>query len=532
MDNAAAIVEAASKYAKGNAPNIGYGTAGFRCRADILDHVLLRTGVLAALRSKYKHGSMYEVAAIGLMVTASHNPEEDNGAKLVDPMGEMLENSWEQFATKLANCSDDDLPGEVHAVVTECNIDMTTKGKVVIGRDTRDSGLRLAQAAITGCIYYSAVGAEVVDLGIVTTPQVHYVVRCTNDPSYGTASIEGYFDKLANAFHTIWALSAEKEPLSLKVDCANGVGALQLKQLLPRLSDMIKCGADYVKVQQREPENFVAQPNDRCVTFDGDADRVLYFFNRSGSFFMLDGDRIASLAAQCIKTYAERAGIDLNIGVVQTAYANGNSTAFLEKIVGVPVVFTSTGVKHLHHKALEYDVGIYFEANGHGTVLFNQKALALIKERSTEESIQARSAAILEALANLINQTVGDAISDMLMVEAILLLQKMSTEDWASSYNDLPNRQLKVKIADRNAIRTANAGRCESTLALSVHDAINEIVAKYPCARSFVRPSGTEDVVRVYAESDTQEHADVLALEVAGKVHDLAGGVGPHPSST
>lgn len=61
MDNAAAIVEAASKYAKGNAPNIGYGTAGFRCRADILDHVLLRTGVLAALRSKYKHGSMYEV---------------------------------------------------------------------------------------------------------------------------------------------------------------------------------------------------------------------------------------------------------------------------------------------------------------------------------------------------------------------------------------------------------------------------------------------------------------------------------------
>lgn len=27
-----------------------------------------------------------------------------------------------------------------------------------------------------------------------------------------------------------------------------------------------------------------------------------------------------------------------------------------------------TGVKHLHHKALDYDIGIYFEANGHGTV--------------------------------------------------------------------------------------------------------------------------------------------------------------------
>lgn len=37
------------------------------------------------------------------MITASHNPEPDNGVKLVDPMGEMLEQSWEKWATKLAN---------------------------------------------------------------------------------------------------------------------------------------------------------------------------------------------------------------------------------------------------------------------------------------------------------------------------------------------------------------------------------------------------------------------------------------------
>lgn len=40
------------------------------------------------------------------MVTASHNPEPDNGAKLIDPMGEMLEASWEAHATTIANCSD------------------------------------------------------------------------------------------------------------------------------------------------------------------------------------------------------------------------------------------------------------------------------------------------------------------------------------------------------------------------------------------------------------------------------------------
>lgn len=43
------------------------------------------------------------LAVIGVMITASHNDEPDNGVKLVDPHGEMLEASWEVIATELAN---------------------------------------------------------------------------------------------------------------------------------------------------------------------------------------------------------------------------------------------------------------------------------------------------------------------------------------------------------------------------------------------------------------------------------------------
>lgn len=46
-----------------------YGTAGFRTNAKQLDHIMFRMGLLATLRSRKTK------ATIGVMVTASHNPE-------------------------------------------------------------------------------------------------------------------------------------------------------------------------------------------------------------------------------------------------------------------------------------------------------------------------------------------------------------------------------------------------------------------------------------------------------------------------
>jgi len=42
---------------------------------------------------------------------------------------------------------------------------------------------------------------------------------------------------------------------------------------------------------------------------------------------------------------------------------------------GLPVVCVSTGVKHLHEAAKQFDVGVYFEANGHGTVRWSVQLL-------------------------------------------------------------------------------------------------------------------------------------------------------------
>ena len=58
-------------------------------------------------------------------------------------------------------------------------------------------------------------------------------------------------------------------------------------------------------------------------------------------------------------------------------------------------------------------------------------------------------------------------------------------------------------MADRTAIQTTDAER-QCTRPVGLQDVINSLVANYQTARSFVRPSGTEDVVRVYAEAATR----------------------------
>uniref|UniRef100_A0AAQ4PNP5 phosphoacetylglucosamine mutase n=1 Tax=Gasterosteus aculeatus aculeatus TaxID=481459 RepID=A0AAQ4PNP5_GASAC len=372
-----------------------YGTAGFRTNAKLLDHIMFRMGLLATLRSKKTK------ATIGVMVTASHNPEEDNGVKLVDPMGEMVTPTWEVYATQLANAEQDDLLASLKDIIEKESINMSQEANVFVGKDTRSSSVSLSKAVLDGV---SALAGHSKDYGLVTTPQLHYMVCCQNTQGeYGEATMKGYYTKL--------------------------------------------------------------------------------------------------------------------------------SQAFIQLTKNVTVRCTKTGVKHLHHAAQEFDIGVYFEANGHGTVLFSKAAEEKIQRLAEDSSVaneRKRAALLLRSTIPVINQTVGDAISDMLLIEAILAIKGMTIQQWDAIYSDLPNRQLKVKVADRRVIDTADAER-RAVSPKGLQEAIDSLVRKYREARSFVRPSGTEDVVRVYAEAETQESADSLAHEVSLAVYRLAGGVGGEP---
>ncbi|KAJ0026952.1 hypothetical protein NQD34_017952 [Periophthalmus magnuspinnatus] len=518
-----------------------YGTAGFRTNAKVLDHIMFRMGLLATLRSKKTK------ATIGVMVTASHNPEEDNGVKLVDPMGEMVTPTWEGYATQLANAEDDDLLMALKDIIAKEEINMSQEAHVFVGRDTRSSSASLSQAVLEGV---SSLGGLNKDYGLVTTPQLHYMVCCQNTRGkYGEATVEGYYKKLCQAFIKLIknASNCTDDQKHLSLDGANGIGALKVREMESHLGKELQislyndgsngklnyqCGADFVKVQQKPPTGLEIKPGERCCSFDGDADRIVYYYSDSeGKFHLLDGDKIATLISTFIKELLTQAGLNVNMAVVQTAYANGSSTRYLEETMKVTVKCTKTGVKHLHHVAQEFDIGVYFEANGHGTVLLSKsvedKIQQLIDSPNSDDE-KKRAALLLQNTINVVNQTVGDAISDMLLIEAILAIKGMTVQQWDAIYTDLPNRQLKVKVADRRVIDTTDAERRALSPA-GLQDAIDALVKKYSLARSFVRPSGTEDVVRVYAEADTQESADALAHEVSLAVYRLAGGVGDEP---
>jgi len=196
------------------------------------------------------------------MITASHNPARDNGVKLVEPSGEMLGPSWESHATAFAQATTDEQLLQLVQDLLADHPPAGTAGKVIIGRDTRPSGEALAAACSAGV---KAAGIQPIDIGVVTTPELHFTV--TNYNLFHMLEEQAYFTNLLESFRTLTAGTAALAG-PLHVDCANGVGAQKLQYMLPQLEKLglplvlyntgegelnHLCGADYVQKEQAFP---------------------------------------------------------------------------------------------------------------------------------------------------------------------------------------------------------------------------------------------------------------------------------------
>ena len=505
---------------------------------------------------------------------------------MIDVDGGMLAKEWEVYASELAAVPPEGVPGKLAQIAAAHGVSLTgAPPRVYLARDTRPSSPRLRDAVAAGA---AAMGAVVTDFGLLTTPQLHYIVRSANAegghppgaPVDTAAAEAAYFANLATAYRDVLG-GVPANPSGrgvLRVDAANGVGGLKLGALSAAMTGLVDivsvnsgvspaeaallndgCGAEHCQKGRTPPLGFTGPAEAggagaRCASLDGDADRLVYhYWDARGNWRLLDGDKIAALAGMFVQAQLAALGLvvsgeggghhghgaaggagsggsptTVSVGVVQTAYANGASTAYISGTLGLPVPLAKTGVKYVHHAAAGYDVGVYFEANGHGTVLLSAPFLARLSAMGSLPPAGEAARKRLLGASRLINQAIGDALSDAMFVEAALTLAGLDVQGWDALYTDLPSRQCKLGVASRALLTTTE----DETRLLSptrLQDAIDALVAAVPSGRAFVRPSGTEDVVRVYAEAATQATADELAWQVACAAYELAGGVGAKP---
>jgi phosphomannomutase len=145
---------------------------------------------------------------------------------------------------------------------------------------------------------------------------------------------------------------------------------------------------------------------------------------------VIEGDKMASLFCKFLKEglstmieeqeKLDKAGFatgpslrDVHLGLVQTAYANGASTKFARDVLALNVKVVPTGVKHLHHAAMKFGIGVYYEANGHGTVLVHPETAKKLQE--VENVLRAM-------VANLEDKNLSESAENLLRIVRQLLL--------------------------------------------------------------------------------------------------------------
>lgn len=243
---------------------------------------------------------------------------------------------------------------------------------------------------------------------------------------------------------------------------------------------------------------------------------------------LLDGDFISALNTKAITKILSLLSKDLLIkfkesikmGIICTAYSNGAFMKLMES--EYKDIFTleiaKTGVKFLKQAAEKYDIAVEYEANGHGKVsvsdLLSVKISSLISYCMSSSDILLLE--LLNSFLALFNPTVGDSITVMLSVECSLKLLNYSIIDWTNIYSPLLFVYGKLVVknkADFECIDNETMLIKPNKLQVFIDDIVCDSNKNNFDSRCFVRPSGTEDVVRIYSESkDIIEAKRILGL--------------------
>lgn len=400
----------------------------------------------------------------------------------------------------------------------------------VIGSDTRASSDMLGASLIAGLC---SVGADVIQLGVIPTPAVAYLVGAYKadagvmiSASHNPAEFNGIKifsgdgfklpDMLEEKIEDI-ILSSEKnyvkpvggevgrltyatdaaadyirhikstahcslDGMHIAIDCANGASSVTAPTLFSSLGadiHVLSDKPDGVNINRNcgsthleaLSEYVVKNKLDCGIAFDGDADRCLCV-DENGN--VIDGDMIMAICALDLKSRGKLNG-DTVVGTIMTNFGFGK---FCEEN-GLRFIATKVGDRYVLEEMLLGDYSFGGEQSGH--VIFRDFA------------------------------TTGDG---QLTATQLLVMLKQSGKalsELAGAMTRYPQITVNLKISAEGKIAFYTDKEISAKL-----DEVKAVLGK--SGRIVVRPSGTEPLIRVMVEGSDTEQIKLLADDVASLI--------------
>lgn len=407
------------------------------------------------------------------------------------------------------------------------------KCRVVIGKDTRRSSYMFEYSLVAGL---TASGADAYLLHVTTTPSVSYVVRteefscgimisASHNPFYDNGikvinekgekleedvitEIEKYLDggmgeipyavrdqigrtvdyaagrnRYIGYLISIATRSFKNKKVGL--DCANGSASAIAKNVFDALGaethvihnnpDGVNintnCGSTHIEgLQKYVVENGL----DVGFAYDGDADRCLAV---DGEGNLVDGDKIMYICGK----YMKEQGSLVNNTVVTTIMSNFGLYKALER-EGISFEKTAVGDKYVYENMSQNGHCLGGEQSGH--IIFSKHA------------------------------TTGDGILTSLKIMEVMLEKKESLKKLADEVEIYPQVLKNVRVHDK---KTAQDDPDVQEEVQKVSDALGDT------GRILLRQSGTEPVVRVMVEAETdaicEKYVDQVIEVMRAKGH-------------
>lgn len=410
--------------------------------------------------------------------------------------------------------------------------DSACKPRVLIGRDTRISGEMLEAAMVAGV---TSAGADAVLVGVVPTPAVAFLTQALNcqagvviSASHNPVEDNGIKFFASNGFklpdevedeietlvhnppngarptgadvgrvihctdglrrymdHLCQVVPVDLKGLHIALDCANGAASVCAPEVLRRLGARVtvvhndpdgvninvECGSTHPESVQALVKTVGA---DLGIAHDGDADRVIAV-DHTGE--IVDGDKILAICG----LHLLKQGRLPHGKIAATVYSNGGLIKAF-RAFGGDVVITPAGDRYVLEAMLKEGLALGGEQSGH--IIF------------------------------LSDSTTGDGILSALKLLQVMVETGRPLAELAEVMPVFPQTLVNVRV------RSKTGWESEPEIASTVEEAKQRLA---PEGRLFIRPSGTEPVIRVMGEHPNAELVMWAVRRVADCIQALLG---------